>query len=840
MLTLLAAMVLANGTGASAMLGADGSVRLTRGEKTLGSLAYGVHRAGWNFMGQMPGAGGKTTMRWDGGEVQVTNRISRLPTGFRLQVEATPGADLPIESAHLSLNLGREWTGASVMLDSERLVLPKEQGDVRLRSARATSFRLSMPSATISVQTQEPVEMLVQDSRRWGSGFEIRFYSGLTETWKAGQTRRYQIDVNLGALTEVLEAKPIKLTAGPDWVPFQHILDVEPGSALDFSPAKVTPAGAKGWITVTPGGRFAYASEPSKPLRFYGANLCFWATTPDHETSDRLAVRLRRMGHNTVRLHHYDVQLTGGFGQDREGSSTGLDPEAMDRFDYLFAKLKEQGIYVKIDLFTIRQIRRNEVLPGIVQMDDFKALQLVSEKARENWWAFSRNLLNHVNKYTGLAYKDDPALAWICPVNENNVGSAYRSASPETKRLFDQAWQAAGNTGAFSWETDAGARFGADLHLKAFRWMKERIRSTGSKALLTDNNGWHDQIALIRNRAALDWVDNHNYWDHPSFLGQNWGLPSRGANGGGIATASLGGGLQNMALTRLFGKPFTVSEFQFTAPNRFRAEGGLFMGALAARQDWDALWRFAWSHNEEALDKVVPFDYFNIQSDPAMMASERAIVPLYMRGDLPKATPQAIWKLDPMTAGAAGYNSPIMQAIMDVRVGTSATEGSPNPRVPRTEPGPVVVNTEEGILTVDTPRTVGLFGPVGRSISTGVLNARLTGHRAALWVTSRDGKPVKDSGRLLLVHVTDVQNNEIEFTGPDRDVVTAWGKVPHLVRNGGATVRLAATSVTKAFRLDAAGKRVAPVPVRRVGRGVELSLTVRGPNGATMYYELVR
>jgi hypothetical protein len=54
-------------------------------------------------------------------------------------------------------------------------------------------------------------------------------------------------------------------------------------------------------------------------------------------------------------------------------------------------------------------------------MDEFKAALLVSDRAMDNWKAFSRVLLSHVNPYTGVAYKDEPALAWLCVVNEPNA-----------------------------------------------------------------------------------------------------------------------------------------------------------------------------------------------------------------------------------------------------------------------------------------------------------------------------------------------------------------------------------------------------------------------------------
>ena len=92
---------------------------------------------------------------------------------------------------------------------------------------------------------------------------------------------------------------------------------------------------------------------------------------------------------------------------------------------------------------------------------------------------------------------------------------------------------------------------------------------------------------------------------------------------------------------RLLDKPFTLTEFNYAAPFRYRAEGGLLTGALAALQDWGGLWRFAYSHNRDNLFTPQPLSYFDLAADPLNQAADRAAILLFRRGDV-RPAPHAV------------------------------------------------------------------------------------------------------------------------------------------------------------------------------------------------------
>jgi hypothetical protein len=335
-------------------------------------------------------------------------------------------------------------------------------------------------------------------------------------------------------------------------------------------------------------------------------------------------------------------------------------------------------------------------------------------------------------------------------------------------------------------------------------------------------------------------------------------------------------------MTRLYGKPFSVSEFNYAAPNPYRAESGLLMGAVSALQDWDAIWRFAYAHSKESEANPSPLDYFNMATDPVQSAAERAALLLFVRRD---AAPSAS-RVTAIVRRSDLMDRPKANAIPDLRGLTNVTrvgvrilkDGAPAPssgksevqvqasgaRRPlqelrdrkllpaknRTNPGDgitesatgeIVVDANHGSMTVHTPRTVGGIARAGDRISAGPLQVAVEGARAAVWVSSLDGKPVAESRRLLVIHATDAQNTGMRYSAPSMRVLEDWGGLPHLLRAGkaGLTLRNAQGKRLKVWRLDTSGHRVAPIPIQTDGSGLHVELSTRAPNGkATLFYEI--
>ncbi len=692
----------------------------------------------------------------------------------------------------------------------------------------------------------EPVRVYLRKMRDWGL---VKYVLGLVFVRDASGTR---LDVRVYGERPLVfrEVGPQTLVAGKEWIPFSSSVVVKEGSALDFSRIRGTDAPAGKWgRVVAKGEHFEFEKRPGVPVRFYGVNICGDANTPSPKEARAFASNLRRLGYNALRFHHHETSLVK---QDAAHGSVELDPAAMAKFDALVAACIENGIYLTTDLFVSRRPIAYRSIgidrDGDVPMSVFKFLVQVHEGAHSNYLAYARNFLTHVNPHTGRRIADEPAMALLSLVNEGNMSDVHWGGR-EFGLLKDH-----------SRETLAASERKFARRMRAF--LRDEI---GYRGLLTNMNNyfWSDDPPAEKVRAeAFDYSDDHFYVDHPRFIGRSWSLPSSCPNTNPLLGEDLG--TQRLASTRPRGLPFTTTEYNFSAPGRFRGVGGILTGAFAARQDWAGLLRFAWTHGRRGLLNSRPLGYFDMSSDPLGLAAERASICLFLRGDLKPAESNSAFLCPPAkmadtkkTPGSLAPYWALDWAAWHTRLGICVADEAPvgmetlavYPQAPTAETvarlrarptGGVTIDAAAGAFTLDTPCTKGGFAEGGRICAPG-FTAELSGGAATIWASSLDDAPLAASRHLLLTHLTDVQNTDIRYADAGRRILLDWGRLPHLMRVGRADVTLAvAAGDWTVWALDATGARVRRVPARRVdGRLAFTADIAADPAHATYLYELV-
>ena len=119
-------------------------------------------------------------------------------------------------------------------------------------------------------------------------------------------------------------------------------------------------------------------------------------------------------------------------------NSRMLDRNGIDRIDYWIKCLHDNGIYVWLDMHSYRQFRDGDrqtelgthrhlstSSPTSGSRHQVKGYCQYDPVVQKLMTEFQEKYLNHVNRYTNLAYKDDPTIAFALITNENDITHHY-------------------------------------------------------------------------------------------------------------------------------------------------------------------------------------------------------------------------------------------------------------------------------------------------------------------------------------------------------------------------------------------------------------------------------
>ncbi len=891
-----------------------GRVHLSAGEQVICSFAPAAANAEWVFshgIGKSPLVAGRGSFEMSVNDLPINGGVilSGDESGATAQFDFTAKQAVDFQTLVVATEFAiSELAGGRWEADGTVGEFPSQFGKAHLFIGTVQRLDLELPSGRkMALTFPAPTMVVLQDNRQWGTAsFTLRVGRGAGRL-EAGETFSIAMTIPDAHFSETLPLplRPVVLRANEEWIPLKQELEIEQGSALDLSGMGFVdgPCGTKGRVIVSPEGHFAYADEPERPKRFYGVNFCFSAQYLPKAKVDRLLDRVLRLGYNTVRIHHYEVELT----QPSWRPGFDWDPKKVDQLDYLLAGCAKRGLWVSTDLYVSRPVSGEQIgrTEKEIPMDMFKILVPVSEQAFQDWAAFSRRFLDRVNPYTGTRLADDPAIAWISLINEGPLSNNWDKIRemPEWKAAWNAWLQERFSTRSeleaalgdlapsedpangsvrfapslFTDEPRAlmGQAFVAEKELATFERMRDFLRKDlKCQALLTNmNNAGPGLVSLQLARQSYDYVDEHFYVDHPHFLEKPWQLPSSSPNANPITSGASGG--VAYATVRLFGKPFTITEYNYSGPGRFRGVGGILTGALGALQNWDGMWRFAYSHDARNLFHPAPMGYFDLAGDPLNLAADRLTLFLYLRRDL-TAAPAAIATLlsekdlrNPIPGQSV---SPLRSAAWLTRVGSIVTRPgetvpskfrtipanaskavpalrellttlglSPTPAI-RSETGQITVDPKQTIFIIDSPKSAGGYADPGKSLSApsaGVQVDELT-MGATVFINSLDESPIRSSRRLLVTHLTDLQNTDIRYGEGARQTLLDWGELPHLVRDGSARIsmKMERPGDFTVWALSVGGRRVEKVPSIVKDGKLTFVVSVKGSEGARLLYEI--
>ncbi|NQT52983.1 hypothetical protein HQ576_13075, partial [bacterium] len=547
------------------------------------------------------------------------------------------------------------------------------------------------------------------------------------DSLKGGEARRLRLSVELpGAVS---------------WYPSVADLPDEPGieswyewqatgatgkSVLGMEDWLERPAGKHGRI-VRQGGKLLYGG---KPVKLWGLNLCYGTCAPDKALAEKRAAFYAKYGINAVRLHKY-ADGPGWAGIQSKDSFTEFDPEGLDRMDYLIAKLKEAGIYVKFSAhFGSQKLGPGDRqhVPYLDEFGRFKGNRVTTPHSAVHYSPELQtvqilqmvNLLKHKNPYTGLTYAEDPAIAFVEIINEQCI-FFYTSMAPlkasatlrkqvgarfcewlskkyATQQKFEEAWgrKALDSFAGEGFKTDGERLDKGNILPLGNPWFWDPAQLHGSQAFrkqrLLDSleflyelqSGFYQRYVKAVHEAGYqgeivssNWQAGRAY-SHFANLHSDYlvGTIDRHNYFGGRANATMlaraGSGMLSSGMQQVADRPFMLSEWIHVFPNEQGVEGPAILGAYGmGLQGWDVSYMFQ-NRDNGAFSPKIGRDRWDVTA-PQILGVFPAVARHIHRGDVTESDVVAVRHVHvpSLFQGKLSFDDKVVQGYDDKELDSS-------------------------------------------------------------------------------------------------------------------------------------------------------------------------
>jgi hypothetical protein len=665
-------------------------------------------------------------------------------------------------------------------------------------------------------------------------------------------------------------------------------LAVQAGSVLDFSGFHgLKPIGEADALEIDPAGEFRVRSTGRKP-RFLIAALGMSNLSggfPAEEDTQAWVDQVVRRGYNMVRLDFIEDVL-----MNRRTADLEADPVQLRRLHHLLHRLRAAGVYYMLNLISSDNGAYGNVYERWRPQKGLIARMYTEPEAMAHWKAWVRRVYASPNPFTGQTILQDPALAGVALLNESGLNMVTRQGTPpaieaQWKAWMDQqktlpsppVWKPMQRNDA-AWQTWVVSR-----EARMAQELTQYVREQGYKGAVTLFNNWLSPAAS-RSRAHLQWVDMHNYVAEPD----QWVTP-----GSRLKSASVieqkGGYLLDLAATRVWGKPFTASEYGQVFWDPLRREHLLLGPAVAALQGWQGIGQHSRAielayGSKGSIPQIRPF---LVGMDPISRAGDVIAAALYARGDMQTSKARVdlvltegyalhdtgpLWAVSrewAQLALVAGVGlrlpaSPSVPGALSVNLKTRPDDESPpwprlverlrkEGRLPssnRTQPdkgqfqsdtGQLWLDAPAGVVSVQTPNFEGITLKRGGSFGLSSLKVSAATQGVTVALFSPESRPLNTARRLLLVVCTDARNTGMQFRDPQGEVLAQVGTLPVRIEPVRLTLNMTLQPLKWAlFPVAMSGRRHQAVPMQVQDAHVQVQLDTRQlPKGPALFFELV-
>lgn len=568
-------------------------------------------------------------------------------------------------------------------------------------------------------------------------------------------------------------------------------------SFIDLSYLNHKPAGKHGFVHAE-GDRLVF--KDGTEARFYGVNIqARTLFTPNKKLIKSHSKRMARLGINLVRLHHHDSAMWVRPSLIADGSTTQvLDEKALDTYFWWVKCLRDQGIYLWIDLQVSRPWRKGDNIPGWDTdmaaeakrgMSVAKGFIYLNSRMQELTKKFNEELLTRVNPYTNLALKDDAAVMGVMITNENdltnhfgnkflkNKGYPYhRALFKDEITMFSEKHSLSSAALGKTWEIGPSKLLLNDLEARFYKKMIDHLRELGVKVPIAVNNLWgRNSLLSMPALTTGDVIDTHAY-AKKDLLHKN---PHYTPN----IIHWIGQG-------QVSAMPVTVSEYNID--KKFVSDEGHiiapYLAAIAAFQEWDAIMLFGYANNGFKKNKLSPWSSHN---NPAIAGLIPAAAMIYRQGHVSKALETVVLKPDDNSLyydKNSPRNSVALRTILErhrqevampqsdvltwlepskTTDRVSVVHDLKKDTLPESEnyiisdTGELSRNWKKGIFTINAPKTQAAIGQIGKEIiklEDVIFNISTSNSTVVL--SSLDDRDLRHSKKILVSAVARVRSEK--------------------------------------------------------------------------------
>ncbi|MEP7110287.1 MAG: hypothetical protein ABI760_19995 [Ferruginibacter sp.] len=416
-------------------------------------------------------------------------------------------------------------------------------------------------------------------------------------------------------------------------------------------------AGENGFIQLSNDGN-SFVHGNGKEIRFWACNGGSLANGFSDARLDSLAGFLAKMGVNLIR-YHGAVNPHG-----KHTDIMSVDTTEVNNIWRCVAAMKKQGIYTVISPFWPHNGHMGGWVPeewgieGYSGNDDLWAVLFFNDHLKQAYKTWVKYLYSNPNPYTGIALKDEPAVAIIQVENEDAVFFwTMQNIKPALKKMVGTQFvqwlkdkygslKAAINY----WGSDATHKednLPADIiglfpiHEMTIpqkdniaKRLKDQVEFYAKKQRafydemvkyyrydigckqLTNGNNWRtaSQSRLLDierwTNSTADVIATNKYFD-PQHKGPNDGWRIDPGDFYGAPSALKNPAELPSNIKHIEGHPMVVTESGWNLPNKYQTEGALLIAAYGGLTGLDAFFWF--SPSAPAFDMDLHYQFLDIQ-----------------------------------------------------------------------------------------------------------------------------------------------------------------------------------------------------------------------------------